>query len=222
MRLVPSIVAASWVAAVACGGTTASTAGDAGATDGGKTARKTCTQASECGAGHVCLDGFCLGQSGASCTSPEECLSGQCIGPTDCHSSDCVSQKGTCSDSIEGAACVVATDCASGQCEHTSDAALAGSCCGTKGRQCTSDSECCPGLNCHTDNSGCGEGPTPVCTIDGVTYKSGDVNPKNECQHCDTFSSLTAWTDDGSYARCHGGADGYYCCHGACSNGTCP
>jgi hypothetical protein len=63
---------------------------------------------------------------------------------------------------------------------------------------------------------------TCPCTIDGICYEDGAINPRNGCQICDEASSRTGWTNrDGAGPMvCDDGADCTTdrCVSGACSN----
>ncbi|MCC7536112.1 MAG: hypothetical protein IT379_07860 [Deltaproteobacteria bacterium] len=82
-----------------------------------------------------------------------------------------------------------------------------------------SGATCDDGLTCTTDS--CNEGSNSCsnvpmsgfCAIGGACYDSLERNPANECQHCATGTSQTAWS-----ARPSGVACGSF---GACCGGTC-
>lgn len=177
----------------------------------------------------------CLGVSGAICQGNCDCLSGACERAvvTDCHPLLPCEDAGppTCQQSYLGAACLSSGDCAQGLCQHPDAGvtpSVAGTCCGPLKHGCQTDSDCCAGLTCATDNTGCRVGPTPFCTIDGGTYPSGLANPSNDCQLCDPYGSPTAWTNVGTQGTYHppcgdGGHGGVgpglnYCCNGFCTD----
>ena len=171
-------------------------------------------------------------QAGMVCTSDAQCLSGQCIGPHDCFTG-CPNAKSFCGQATVGGACIAATDCNSGVCRSADGGAAMGVCCSAARGECRVDGDCCDGLTCATDNTGCRVGPTPRCLIDGVSYASNAPNPTNpDCQYCDPYTSPDSWTNAGSWQRC--GLDGgtgsggftpggpnFYCCQGVCSNQAC-
>jgi hypothetical protein len=181
--------------------------------------------AAGCAAGFECIPNpasagtfVCAGQPGTLCTADSQCVSSQCQSTAhDCflpHS--CDNAPSYCSAVVmgKGVACYSDADCgAMYGCENHM-------CCGAAKQACTTDADCCSGLQCHTDNTGCGVGPTPTCTIDGQVYASGAVNPASpECQYCNPYIHTDTWTDSGAYRRC-GSASATtqsYCCNGACS-----
>ena len=175
----------------------------------------------------------CLGVTGAICQSDCDCANGNCEPPL---RSDCLPPEGCpgdagpslCRASANTGPCVSDSDCSNGVCQHL-DAGidyshLLGTCCAQEGYpNCTTDADCCAGLTCATDNTGCRVGPTPVCVIDGVTYASGAANPASpKCQSCDPYTSPSAWTNAASNQICFedGGYDGtyFYCCDGICTD----
>ena len=194
-----------------------------------------CQDGTTCPAGFECIStptgSQCTGLPETGCTCDSECSSGSCVRVlrTDCFPPvGCPGDAGMqCAASSTGGACFSGADCASGSCDALD--AGTGSCCQGKGQQCTNDSVCCTGLTCATDNTGCRVGPTPSCLIDGGTYPSSEINPADECEYCDPYTSPSAWTDFGSYKSCGDGGTGgfipggpnYYCCAGTCSNEAC-
>jgi len=81
------------------------------------------------------------------------------------------------------------------------------------------------GENCETngmcDGGGtCWPRPAGNCTIAGVEYANGAVNPANECEHCDSFVNPEGWANKARGAAC--GDDGLSCTSSACDGaGSC-
>jgi FG-GAP-like repeat/FG-GAP repeat len=70
-----------------------------------------------------------------------------------------------------------------------------------------------PVVNVLLNTTSCG------CTINGMPYAPGEVNPANACQVCTTATSTTAWSDVSDGTAC---SDGHVCTVGdACQSGTC-
>jgi hypothetical protein len=177
----------------------------------------------------------CLGEAGAICQGNCDCLSDVCSPP---FRSDCFPPNGcpgdagpsTCGASAAHGPCLSNLDCGYGVCTDAgADLHTAGQCCAPEHLECTVDSDCCPGLSCATDNTGCRVGPTPVCNIDGGIFQSGATDPDNDCLTCDPYTSPTAWNilgAPGQYAPpCgdggHPGGIGPgidYCCNGVCTD----
>lgn len=75
---------------------------------------------------------------------------------------------------------------------------------------------------------------TPTCTINGVTYLDGALNPSNHCQYCNASASTTTWSNGSQilyqsfckYGVCQGGPCGGQACQGdspcaaVCKNGA--
>jgi hypothetical protein len=94
------------------------------------------------------------------------------------------------------------------ECESASGAAV-------RAFQTGSCAICCNGLCCGPDECCTAAGvcePCASCTIDGVTYAAGTLNPTNECEHCDPAVSLTAWSP-ADHGHC---GDQQVCCNGVC------
>jgi hypothetical protein len=85
---------------------------------------------------------------------------------------------------------------------------------------------CCGGTCCG-DGECCGEAGlcqietcAPVCTIDGVEYADGAVNPANPCEECEAVNHPTAWMYK-THGRC-GPELKQFCCYGVCCDpGVC-
>jgi hypothetical protein len=180
----------------------------------------------------------CLGVAGAQCQSGCDCLSGACAVPlqTDCFPPQGCPPPGPaiCGTSPIGGRCLTDTDCSYGVCGGP-DAGppnhVPRACCASTSQQCRADSDCCPGMQCATDNTGCRVGPTPTCTIDGGVWASGAMNPANDCQYCDPYTLPNSWRNLGAKGEyeppCgdggHPGGVGpgiNYCCNGVCQD-TC-
>jgi hypothetical protein len=88
------------------------------------------------------------------------------------------------------------------------------------------DRVCCGGTCCGADEC-CGPAGVcqvgscaPVCTIDGVDYPDGTVNPANPCEYCEAVNHPTAWMYK-THGRC-GPALNQFCCFGVCCDpGVC-
>jgi hypothetical protein len=59
-------------------------------------------------------------------------------------------------------------------------------------------------------------GPPTSCTIGGLEYANGALNPANACQSCQLLVSLTHWANLPEGSSC---ADGGICLNGACDQG---
>ncbi len=57
------------------------------------------------------------------------------------------------------------------------------------------------------------------CTIDGLVYPAGTVNPAQECQVCDPNANPTAWTARANDEICGPNGD-HACCDGVCCTGS--
>jgi hypothetical protein len=176
------------------------------------------------------------GAAGASCQHDCDCLSLVCDHhlPHDCFTGTTCGTPPppTCAMSQLQGACEADSDCASQTCQHGDAGTAPGACCGTVKQQCAADADCCDGLQCATDNTGCRLGPTPECVIDGGHFASQRLNPLNDCQYCDPYTAPSTWTNlgaNGAYMPpCgdggHPGGIGpgiNYCCNGRCTD-TCP
>jgi len=71
------------------------------------------------------------------------------------------------------------------------------------------------------DGSGqCWARPAGTCTVDGVAYANGDINPHNDCQRCDSTVDPDGWVSRAKGAAC--ADDGFTCTNNACDGaGTC-
>jgi hypothetical protein len=79
---------------------------------------------------------------------------------------------------------------------------------------------CDDGLPCTIDECGAPVGQGCIhmilpdkCVIDDLCYSTGDVNPANECQVCDSALTQTAWSPRPNGTACGAG--------GTCQGGTC-
>jgi hypothetical protein len=80
------------------------------------------------------------------------------------------------------------------------------------------NSNCNDGLACTIDQcngvGGCSHSILPDnCVIGGLCYSTGDVNPANECQVCNSALTQTAWSPRPNGTSCGVG--------GTCQGGTC-
>lgn len=68
---------------------------------------------------------------------------------------------------------------------------------------------CDDGLSCTTDScdssTGCVYTVDTGCAIDGTCYADGDVNPNNECEHCDPSVDTKSWSPKSQGASCSNG-----------------
>jgi hypothetical protein len=113
------------------------------------------------------------------------------------------------------------TECGTGQVCCGGDCCPGGLVCGAGGCQPPEEDDDdgsnppCPGGNCD-QGGGCTGPDCPVdCTINGVTYPAGTINPDSECEWCDTNVSTTMWSARPANERC--GIDRTrFCCNGIC------
>ncbi|PIE17383.1 MAG: hypothetical protein CSA65_09125 [Proteobacteria bacterium] len=88
---------------------------------------------------------------------------------------------------------------------------------------CTKASDCDDGVPCTSDRCVQGNCVHPLeagfCSIEGVCYKTGDVDPKNSCQSCDPGKDDDDWTVAGDGSPC--ASDGLWCTTDRCKAGLC-
>lgn len=88
---------------------------------------------------------------------------------------------------------------------------------------CSKNGDCNDGVPCTTDrclqNTCEHELKEGFCSIDGVCYKAGDIDPQSACQSCDPNQHKTAWTVAADATPCTD--DGLSCTKDVCLAGQC-
>jgi hypothetical protein len=152
------------------------------------------------------------------CCAGECCLPGDCCALGTCQPCGCRIEgqsfaEGQVNPDNECEVCdpAVSTTDWSPHSEPTRCAFNEGRCCG---RECCF-AQCCPEGACCASSAVCGECGGDECTIDGVTFPSGAVNPASACETCNPFFSTVTWTVQPDDEFC--GPDGtQFCCNGVC------
>jgi len=147
-------------------------------------------------AGFCLIDGACVAEGEQN--PDNECLTCQ---PT-VSATDWSPRTGSCDD---GEDCTYEDACDAGAC-----GGIVYSC--DDGLDCTED--ICWGNGLCANNAMDG-----FCEIDGVCFASGDINPDNECQACNSDSQQYIWASVGSDVTCTD--DGLACTKDVCSGGSC-
>jgi hypothetical protein len=80
-----------------------------------------------------------------------------------------------------------------------------------------------PSVTCDGVSSSCSTPPPPTgCTISGVTYSAGTVNPSNTCQVCDPARSTTSWSNRDSLVINYNCKENFeVCLDGPCGGNWC-
>jgi hypothetical protein len=80
---------------------------------------------------------------------------------------------------------------------------------------------CCEADNCcHSSDGTCGPGPC-VCTIGDEEIADGEINPENECQHCDPTANPDDWSPVEGDPPCGPNGDQVCCAGTCCPTGEC-
>ena len=170
--------------------------------------------------GNACRDDVCLA---GVCSHPLKPAGAACGNPTDteCNGADTCDGAGTCLPNLVAGgspcgdpsvtACTNADtcdtlgncrsnnapngiDCDDGSFCNAGATCLAGLCGGGSALDC-SDGLVCTDDICNETLQQCDHDLIPGhCLINGACYLEAEVNPSNDCQICDSFSSPTAWT----------------------------
>jgi hypothetical protein len=88
---------------------------------------------------------------------------------------------------------------------------------------CSKNSDCDDGVPCTDDRCDKGSCTYPLksgfCSIDGVCYQAGDLDPKNSCHSCQPNTTAVDWTAGGDGSPC--AQDGLWCTEDVCKAGVC-
>ena len=153
-----------------------------------------CEESFGCAQGYLCVDGVCVGLSGAACASPEDCAEGESV-----------CEEGICKG-LEGAACSDSS-CAQGYaCEDSDCVGLQDSSCGING-------QCASGYQCDFDAGALCKGvPGTGCVATGDCFEAEDGSGNLICDGptstCRPGEMGFCQEGDPDYGDC---AEGYAC-----------
>lgn len=165
----------------------------------GKACSTSCSKASECAAGAVCVAGTCLApiDNGSPCVAPEACKSGQCVKGVCCDAAACF--PFSCDATGCKTACVDNSDCAtSARCDVPSKNCVSGAACadsttavdsqgksvpcspyqckaGQCGTRCTVSADCVPGFTCDRASGTCVQPEQPVAEDQGCSCSAAGL-----------------------------------------------
>jgi hypothetical protein len=189
----------------------------------------------QCPIGQVCSSGACVDAScvGVACPAGEQCAGGSCLS-TACDGVSCpqgwVCSNNACVDpACVGVLCPGGNICSQGLCLPTAcgavpcpsgQACVLGQCVSVAAPDAGSDGG--SGVDAGFDAGNpviCADGGTG-CTIGGVAYPCGALEPGNLCRSCQPTVSSSGWTAYADGQTCDAGAIcGYGQCVAACDVG---